>query len=55
MEAFGLFHIADLLGKEAACLASVSDSKFEENSDLTSEERQNTLDQMIYLALESII
>lgn len=55
MEAFGLFHIADLLGKEAACLVSVSDSKFEENSDLTSEERQNTLDQMIYLALESII
>ncbi len=55
MEAFGLYHIADTTGKEATCLVSISDSKFEENADLTSEERQNTLDQMIILALESII
>ncbi len=55
MEAYGLFHIADLLEKDAACLASVSDSVFEKDADLTSEERQNTLDQMIYLALESIL
>lgn len=54
MEAFGLYHIADLVNKEATCLASVSDSKFEEGVDLTSEERQTTLDQMIILALESI-
>lgn len=54
MEAFGLFHIADLLNKEATCLVTISDSKFEENRDLTSEERQNNLDKMIILALESI-
>lgn len=54
MEAFGLFHIADLLNKEATCLVTISDSKFE-NKDLTSEDRQNTLDKMILLALESII
>ncbi len=55
MEAFGLFHIADLLHKDASCLVSISDSKFEDNVDLTSEERQKTFDQMILLALESII
>ncbi|MDD2409983.1 MAG: purine-nucleoside phosphorylase [Bacilli bacterium] len=54
MEAFGLFHIADLLNEEASCLVTISDSRFEENKDLTSEERQYTLDKMIILALESI-
>ncbi len=54
MEAFGLYHIADLLNKEASCLVSISDSKFEKGVDLTSEERQSTLDEMITLALESI-
>lgn len=54
MEAFGLFHIAQVNKKEAACLVSISDSKFE-NSDLTPEERQTTLNDMIKLALETII
>ncbi len=54
MEAFGLFHIAEASNKEAACLVSISDSKFEE-SDLTPEERQTTLNDMIKLALETII
>ncbi|MDD4705702.1 MAG: purine-nucleoside phosphorylase [Bacilli bacterium] len=54
MEAFGLFHIADLLNKKATCLVTISDSKFEDNKDLTSEERQNALNKMIILALESI-
>lgn len=55
MEAFGLFHIADLLGKEAACMVSISDSKFEDDVDLTSKERELTLNSMITLALESIL
>ncbi|MDD4187885.1 MAG: purine-nucleoside phosphorylase [Bacilli bacterium] len=54
MEAFGLFHIAQVNNKEAACLVSISDSKFED-CDLSPEERQTTLNEMITLALESII
>ena len=55
MEAFGLLTIADYLKKDATCLISVSDSKFEPDQNLTAEERQTTLNQMIFLALESII
>ncbi len=55
MEAFGLFHVALDDKKEAACIVSVSDSVFDKNVDLTPEERQNSLNEMIILALESII
>ena len=55
MEAFGIFTVANYCKKEATCLVSISDSKFEHNKDLTAEERQTTLNQMIFLALESII
>jgi len=55
MEAFGLFTIAKYLNKEATCLVSISDSKFEPNNNLTAEERQTALNQMIFLSLESII
>ena len=55
MEAFGLFTIANYCKKDASCLVSISDSKFEKGADLTPEERQTTLNQMIFLALESII
>lgn len=55
MEAFGIFTVANHLNKDAACLISISDSKFERHKDLTAEERQTTLNQMIYLALESIV
>jgi len=55
MEAFGIFTVANYCEKEATCLVSISDSKFEEGNDLTAEERQITLNQMIYLALESIV
>ena len=54
MEAFGLFYLAYKLNKEAACLLTVVDSKFD-NRSLSSDERQNSLNQMIELALESII
>lgn len=54
MEAFGLFYIAKKLGKKAACLMTVVDSKTDKRS-LTSEEREKSLNDMIELALESII
>lgn len=54
MEAFGLFYIAQKLGKEASCLMTVVDSLFDKRS-LSSEEREVSLDEMIEMALESII
>ena len=54
MEAFGLFYIASKLNKEAACLMSVVDAVNDKKS-LTSEEREKSLDEMITLALNSII
>ena len=54
MEAFGLFYIARKLNKEASCLMTVVDSLYDKRS-LTSEEREQSLDEMITLALESII
>ncbi len=54
MEAFALFHLADVLEKKAACLMTVSDSSFEERK-LTSEERESNLNDMIILALESCL
>ena len=55
MEAFGIYTVPNFLKKDATCLISISDSKFEPENDLTPEERQKTLDEMIVLALESII
>ena len=54
MEAFGLFYVAKKLNKEASCLMTVVDSLFDKRS-LSSEEREKSLDEMITLALESII
>lgn len=54
MEAFGLFYIAKKLGKEATCLMTVVDSFYDKRS-LTSEERETSLNEMIEMALESII
>src|SRR5574344_533249 len=55
MEAFGLFHVAKNLNKEATTLLSISDSKFEPSNDLSPAEREKSLNKMITLALESII
>ena len=54
MEAFGLFYIANKLNKEATCLMTVVDSLYDKRS-LTSEDREKSLNDMIELALESII
>ena len=54
MEAFGLFHIAASFNREASCIVTAVDSKFSDVV-LSGEERQNSLNEMITLALESII
>lgn len=54
MEAFGLFYLAKKLGRDATCLLTVVDSKYDKRS-LTSEEREKSLNKMITLALESVI
>ena len=54
MEAFALFYNAKLLNKHASCLMSVVDSKFIKEI-ATPEERQNGLNTMIQLALDSAI
>ncbi len=54
MEAFALFHIASYFKKEASCILTAVDSKFS-NVVLSGEERQNSLNEMITLALDSII
>lgn len=54
MESFALFHNANVTGKKAACLLTVSDS-FVKPGELTSEERQNSMKQMVEFALEAAI
>ncbi len=54
MEAFALLYVAKMLGKNAACLMSVVDSKYIDKV-ATSEERETGLDKMIKLALDSIL
>lgn len=54
MESFALFHNAKVLNKKAACLLTVSDSLCT-NEHLSAEERQTSFNNMITLALESVI
>lgn len=54
MEAFGLFYIANKLGKNASCLMTVVDSLYDKRS-LSTEDREKSLDDMIEMALDSII
>ncbi len=51
MEAFALFHNAKVLGKNAACLLTVSDN-LTTHEVTTSEERQNAFTNMMKIALE---
>ena len=53
MESFALFHNANVLGKKAACILTISDNLVT-HKETTPEERQNSFKQMIELALESI-
>lgn len=52
MESFALFHNANVCGKNAACLVTISDNLVT-HEETTSEERQNSFNKMIELALES--
>ena len=54
MESFALFYMAKKFNKNAACLLTITDSKYENNK-LTSEDREKSLDEMIILALEAAI
>ncbi|MEA4874573.1 purine-nucleoside phosphorylase [Anaerorhabdus sp.] len=54
MESFALFHNANVLGKHAACLVTISDS-FVSNEVTTAEERQNSFTNMMKIALEAAI
>ena len=54
MESFALFHNANILGKNAACLLTISDS-FVSKRELTSDERQNSFKNMMTVALEAAI
>ena len=54
MECFGLFHIAKHFNREAACILTAVDSKYSDVV-LSGEDREKSLNEMITLALESII
>lgn len=54
MESFALFANANLLGKHAACLITVSDT-FINHKETTPEERQNSFTAMMKIALEAAI
>ena len=54
MESFALFYNAYKLGKEAACILTISDNLVA-HAAATPEEREKSLKEMITLALESVI
>ncbi len=51
MESFALFHNANVLGKKAACLLTISDNLVTQE-ETSSEERQNAFTKMMEIALE---
>ena len=53
MEAFALFYLAEKFNREAACLMTVVDSKYEDRV-ISSSDREKSLNDMITIALESI-
>ena len=54
MEAFALFYMSHYLGRQASCLLTVVDSHYKKQ-EISSEEREKSLNNMITLALESAI
>lgn len=52
MESFALFHNANVLGKKAACLVTISDS-FVTKEEVSAEGRQNSFTAMMKIALEA--
>lgn len=54
MESFALFHNANVLQKNAACLLTISDSLVT-HEETTAQERQNSFTNMMEIALHSIV
>lgn len=54
MECFALFKTAEFLNKKAACLLTVVDANYTKEN-LTSKEREEDLNDMIEIALESVV
>ena len=54
MESFALFHIANSFDKKSACILTVVDSKYQ-NDFMSIEDRETSLNNMIELALDSIL
>ena len=54
MESFAIFYLAKLFNKKASCLLTVVDSHYKKE-ELSAEDRQNSLDKMTLVALDSII
>ena len=54
MESFALFYTAKSLNKKASCLLSVVDSRFKQE-EISAEDRQNSLNDMIKIALDAIV
>jgi len=52
MESFALFHNANVLGKKAACILTISDSLVT-HQETSSDERQNAFTSMMKIALEA--
>lgn len=53
MEAFALFYTSNILNKKAACLLTLVDSRYKPGTQITSEEREKELNNMIEIALET--
>ena len=54
MESYALFYVARKLQKEASCLLTVVDSLYD-SKNLTIEDREKSLNEMILVALESLV
>lgn len=54
MESFALFHNAEVLGKNAACILTISDS-FVNSKVTTAQERQKSFTDMMEIALNTAI
>ena len=54
MESFALFHIANSFEKQAACILTIVDNKYKK-SFMSIEDRETSLNNMITLALDSIL
>ena len=52
MEGAALYCNAARAGKEALCIGTISDNPFNPGSDCTAEERQNSFNTMIKIALD---